>query len=211
MPRLSPHGFYFTNVAQNPVSIQQHVRMFVHIVKLQSSVVFPRKNVTGVKILNAELSTSLCLCVDLFHLHRYVTLPRISFQRLRTSIGLELPESEQGKGEFCLTIAVSVRWQVNEILLQADWWNDASKETSILQKSLTVSFCAPQIQFGLAWIEPMLLSSETGDQPLVLAGTLGYTCQRTHKLLSFPRAFNRSGIDCTYRIHQKSTINTSQR
>jgi hypothetical protein len=80
---------------------------------LKSSVAFPRKKVTVVKILNAELSTTSCLCEDLFQLHRYFTLPRISFQRLRTLIGLELPEIERERNE-CFVLRSSLLSMVGE-------------------------------------------------------------------------------------------------
>jgi len=43
------------------------------------------------------------------------------------------------------------------------WWNDANKETSILQKSVSVLLYPPQIPRGLAGIEPVLPRSETRD------------------------------------------------
>jgi hypothetical protein len=51
---------------------------------------FSRKKVSGLDIQNAELGISSCLSVDRFQLHRYVILPRISLQRLRTLIALGL-------------------------------------------------------------------------------------------------------------------------
>jgi hypothetical protein len=43
------------------------------------------------------------------------------------------------------------------------WWNDANKEISILQKSISALFYPPQIPRGLAGIEPVLPRAETRD------------------------------------------------